>query len=59
MNQISVATPAGTPTGDAVPLQFSLGGVTTSAAVTIALSQNWLTKRRTSTRAAACALGVC
>ena len=38
VNQINVAIPAGTQTGDAVPLQVSLGGVTTSATVTIAVS---------------------
>ena len=31
VNQINVAIPPGTPTGDAVSLQISLGGVTTSA----------------------------
>jgi uncharacterized protein (TIGR03437 family) len=39
VNQINVAIPAGTPTGNAVSLQISLGGVTTSDAVTIAVSQ--------------------
>jgi len=39
VNQINVAIPASTPTGNAVSLQISLGGVTTSAAVTIAVSQ--------------------
>jgi uncharacterized protein (TIGR03437 family) len=39
VNQINVALPTGTPTGNNVPLQISLGGVTTSAAVTIAVSQ--------------------
>jgi uncharacterized protein (TIGR03437 family) len=39
VNQINVAIPTGTPTGDAVSLQISLGGVTTSATVTIAVSQ--------------------
>ena len=38
VNQINVAVPAGTPTGDAVSLQISLGGVTTSASITIAVS---------------------
>jgi uncharacterized protein (TIGR03437 family) len=38
VNQINVAVPAGTPTGDAVSLQISLGGVTTNASVTIAVS---------------------
>jgi uncharacterized protein (TIGR03437 family) len=37
VNQINVAIPSGTPTGDAVPLQISLGGVMTSASVTIAV----------------------
>jgi uncharacterized protein (TIGR03437 family) len=39
VNQINVAIPSGTPTGDAVSLQISLGSLTTSAAVTIAVSQ--------------------
>jgi uncharacterized protein (TIGR03437 family) len=39
VNQINVAIPVGTPTGDAVSLQISLGSVTTSAAITIAVSQ--------------------
>jgi uncharacterized protein (TIGR03437 family) len=39
VNQINVSLPAGTPTGNNVPLQISLGGVTTSASVTIAVSQ--------------------
>src|ERR1035437_3039533 len=39
VNQINVAIPSGTPTGDAVSLQLSLGSVTTSAAITIAVSQ--------------------
>ena len=39
VNQINVAVPSGTPTGDAVSLQLSLGGMTTSATVTIAVSQ--------------------
>jgi uncharacterized protein (TIGR03437 family) len=39
VNQINVFLPAGTPTGNNVPLQISLGGVTTSASVTIAVSQ--------------------
>jgi uncharacterized protein (TIGR03437 family) len=38
VNQINVAIPAGTPTGNAVPIQISLGGVTTSASITIAVS---------------------
>ena len=37
VNQINVAIPAGTPTGNAVSLQISLGSVTTSASVTIAV----------------------
>jgi uncharacterized protein (TIGR03437 family) len=37
VNQINVAIPSGTPTGDAVSLQISLGGVMTSASVTIAV----------------------
>jgi uncharacterized protein (TIGR03437 family) len=39
VNQINVAIPTGTPTGDAVSLQISQGGVTTTATVTIAVSQ--------------------
>jgi len=38
VNQINVAIPAGTPTGDAVSLQISLGGVTTSGSITMAVS---------------------
>lgn len=39
VNQINVGIPAGTPTGNAVSLQISLGSVTTSATITIAVSQ--------------------
>jgi uncharacterized protein (TIGR03437 family) len=39
VNQINVSIPTGTPTGDAVSLQISQGGVTTTATVTIAVSQ--------------------
>lgn len=39
VNQINVSVPAGTPTGNAVPLQIVVGGVTTSAKITIAVSQ--------------------
>jgi len=39
VNQINVAVPEGTPTGNAVSLQLSLGGITTSASVTIAVTQ--------------------
>ncbi len=38
VNQINIAIPAGTQTGDAVPIQISLGSVTTSASITIAVS---------------------
>ncbi|MCU1232791.1 MAG: hypothetical protein JWP63_758 [Candidatus Solibacter sp.] len=38
VNQINVSIPAGTTTGNAVPLQIVLGGVMTSASVTIAVS---------------------
>lgn len=37
VNQINVAIPAGTPTGNAVSLQLVLGGITTSSTVTIAV----------------------
>ena len=37
VNQINVSIPAGTPTGNAVSLQLVLGGITTSASVTIAV----------------------
>jgi len=37
VNQINVAIPAGTPTGDKVSIQIQLGGVTTDAGVTIAV----------------------
>ena len=39
VNQINLAVPPGTPTGDAVSLQLSQGGVLTTATVTIAVSQ--------------------
>jgi hypothetical protein len=39
VNQINVGIPAGTPTGNSVSLQLSLGGVTTDPKVTIAVSQ--------------------
>jgi uncharacterized protein (TIGR03437 family) len=39
VNQINVAIPAGTPTGNAVSLQISVGNVTASADITIAVSQ--------------------
>ena len=38
VNQINVAIPAGTPTGNNVPIQISLGSVTTSDSITIAVS---------------------
>ena len=37
--QVNVAVPVGTPTGNAVSLQLSLGGITTSASTTIAVTQ--------------------
>jgi uncharacterized protein (TIGR03437 family) len=37
VNQINVAIPAGTPTGNAVSLQISQGGVVTSPSITIAV----------------------
>jgi uncharacterized protein (TIGR03437 family) len=39
VNQINVSIPDGTPTGDAVPIQISLGGVMTSASITMAVSK--------------------
>jgi uncharacterized protein (TIGR03437 family) len=39
VNQINVAIPAGTPTGDKVSIQLQLGGITTDPGVTIAVSQ--------------------
>jgi uncharacterized protein (TIGR03437 family) len=39
VNQINVAIPAGTPTGNTVSLQLQVGGFTTDASVTIAVSQ--------------------
>lgn len=39
VNQINVLIPSGTPTCNAVSLRISLGGVTTSDAITIAVSQ--------------------
>jgi uncharacterized protein (TIGR03437 family) len=38
VDQINVAIPAGTPTGNAVPIQISLGSITTSADIVIAVS---------------------
>jgi uncharacterized protein (TIGR03437 family) len=38
VNQINVAIPAGTPTGDKISLQIQVGGVTTSADITMAVS---------------------
>ena len=37
VNQINVALPPGTPTGNAVPLQIQVGGITTTNTVTIAV----------------------
>ena len=39
VNQINITLPAGTPTGNAVPIQISVGGITTSNTITIAVSQ--------------------
>jgi uncharacterized protein (TIGR03437 family) len=39
VNQINITLPAGTPTGNAVPIQVSVGGITTSNTLTIAVSQ--------------------
>jgi uncharacterized protein (TIGR03437 family) len=39
VNQINIAVPAGTPTGNSVALQLQVGGFTTSDQVTIAVSQ--------------------
>ena len=39
VNQINVAVPTGTPTGNAVSLQLQVGGITTDPSVTIAVSQ--------------------
>jgi len=38
VNQINVAIPAGTPTGDKVSLQIQVGGITTSANITMAVT---------------------
>jgi len=38
VNQINVAIPAGTPTGDRVSIQISVGGVTTSSDIVMAVS---------------------
>jgi uncharacterized protein (TIGR03437 family) len=38
VNQINVAIPAGTPTGDTVSLQIQVGSITTSASITMAVS---------------------
>jgi uncharacterized protein (TIGR03437 family) len=37
VNQINVTLPPGTPTGDAVPLQISIGGIVTTNTITIAV----------------------
>jgi uncharacterized protein (TIGR03437 family) len=37
VNQINITLPAGTPTGNAVPLQITTGGITTSTTITIAV----------------------
>ena len=37
VNQINVTLPAGTPTGNAVPLQISIGGIVTANTITIAV----------------------
>jgi len=37
VNQINITLPPGTPTGNAVPLQISVGGITTSNTITIAV----------------------
>lgn len=37
VNQINITLPPGTPTGDAVPLQISVGGITTTNTITIAV----------------------
>jgi uncharacterized protein (TIGR03437 family) len=37
VNQINITLPAGTPTGNAVPIQLVVGGVTTSNTITIAV----------------------
>jgi uncharacterized protein (TIGR03437 family) len=39
LNQINIVLAAGTPTGDAVPLQLSVGGTVTTSQLTIAVSQ--------------------
>jgi uncharacterized protein (TIGR03437 family) len=39
VNQINVTIPAGTPTGNSVPLQIQVNGDTNSNVVTIAVSQ--------------------
>lgn len=38
VNQINITLPAGTPTGNAVPIQLVVGGITTSNTITIAVS---------------------
>jgi uncharacterized protein (TIGR03437 family) len=39
VNQVNAQVPAGAPTGDTVPLQFQVGGLTTTDRATIAVSQ--------------------
>ena len=36
--QINIIVPAGSPTGNAIPLQIQMGGITTSNTITIAVS---------------------
>ncbi len=36
--QINIIVPAGAPTGNAIPLQIQMGGITTSNQITIAVS---------------------
>lgn len=38
VNQINITLPPGTPTGDAVSLQLSVGGITTTSTITIAVT---------------------
>ena len=38
VNQVNAVVPKNAPTGDAVPLQFQMGGLTTTDKVTIAVS---------------------
>jgi uncharacterized protein (TIGR03437 family) len=39
VNQVNIIIPPNAPTGEAVPIQFQVGGITSPATVTIAVTQ--------------------